>query len=70
MRCWADTHPVSKKRLIEGSPVYNILLNSSQKNYSFEIHPDANPESKRKGLVRFQVNPQAFWGPGTRATAM
>ncbi|KAI4456709.1 n 2 n 2 -dimethylguanosine trna methyltransferase [Holotrichia oblita] len=36
----------------------------------FEIHPDANPSSKKKGLVRFQANPMPFWGPGTRATAM
>lgn len=70
MRCWAQRHPVSKKRMIEGTPVSNILSVKPEKEYSFETHPDANPDSKRKGLVRYQANPLPFWGPGTRATAM
>ncbi|XP_046385091.1 probable tRNA (guanine(26)-N(2))-dimethyltransferase [Ischnura elegans] len=37
---------------------------------NFDYHPDANPPSRRQGLLRFQENPQPHWGPGTRATVM
>uniref|UniRef100_A0A3B4B7C3 tRNA (guanine(26)-N(2))-dimethyltransferase n=1 Tax=Periophthalmus magnuspinnatus TaxID=409849 RepID=A0A3B4B7C3_9GOBI len=30
---------------------------------------DANPQSRKKHLTRFQENPQAFWGPKARAKA-
>lgn len=70
MRSWAKLHPVSQKRLIEGTPAYNILKVEPQKVHSFQMHPNANPESRKLGYVRFQENPAAFWGPGTRATAM
>ncbi|GJQ72207.1 hypothetical protein Trydic_g3298 [Trypoxylus dichotomus] len=70
MRCWSTNHPVSKKRMVEGTPVYSILSKKSEKEYSFELHPEATPVSKKSGLVRFQANPLPFWGPGIRATAM
>lgn len=70
MRCWIKTHPVSKKRSIENAPGYNILKIEADKDYSFDIHPEANPMSRKLGFVRFQENPLPFWGPGTRATAM
>nr|XP_022916362.1 probable tRNA (guanine(26)-N(2))-dimethyltransferase isoform X1 [Onthophagus taurus]XP_022916363.1 probable tRNA (guanine(26)-N(2))-dimethyltransferase isoform X1 [Onthophagus taurus]XP_022916364.1 probable tRNA (guanine(26)-N(2))-dimethyltransferase isoform X1 [Onthophagus taurus]XP_022916365.1 probable tRNA (guanine(26)-N(2))-dimethyltransferase isoform X1 [Onthophagus taurus]XP_022916366.1 probable tRNA (guanine(26)-N(2))-dimethyltransferase isoform X1 [Onthophagus taurus]XP_022916367.1 len=70
MRCWVKSHPVSQKRLTPGTPVEVILREKPEKDYSFEIHSEANPESKKLGLVRYQVNPTPFWGPGTRATAM
>lgn len=38
---------------------------------SFEVnlekHPDANPPSRKLGLVRFPENPAPFWGPKARA---
>lgn len=70
MRCWVKKNPVNEKRLTENSVARNLLSIPSQQEYSFEMHVDANPESKRMGLVRFQANPQPFWGPGTRSTAM
>lgn len=70
MRCWEKNNPVSIKRLTDGSVAKNILSVEAECKYSFDLHHDANPESKRIGLVRFQENPQPFWGPGTRATAM
>lgn len=69
MRCWAKTHPVNKKRLIENTPAYNILKIEPEKEHSFEMHVDANPRSRELGFVRFQENPLPYWGPGTRATA-
>ncbi|KAJ8981889.1 hypothetical protein NQ317_007281 [Molorchus minor] len=34
------------------------------------MHPNANPDSKKLGFVRFQANPLPHWGPGARSTAM
>lgn len=33
----------------------------------FEVREDANPQSRKRHLTRFQENPQAFWGPKARA---
>ena len=48
-----------------------IILNTKSKlEVSFKNHPDANPKSRKNHLQRFAMNPAAYWGPGTRATAM
>lgn len=70
MRCWAKTHPASKKRLAENKVAANILGKEPEKEYSFEPHPNAIPQSKQQGLRRFQENPLPFWGPGSRSQAM
>lgn len=36
------------------------------KSIDFTIHPDATPPSRHMNLLRYQVNPQKFWGPGCR----
>ena len=33
----------------------------------FDEHPDANPESRKKSLKRFQMNPERNWGPKMRS---
>ena len=33
----------------------------------FTPHPAANPASREGGLKRFQINPEANWGPKARA---
>ncbi|XP_055545883.1 tRNA (guanine(26)-N(2))-dimethyltransferase [Wyeomyia smithii] len=71
LRCWARTHPVKKERLIEGTPLNAILAKESTIEYNLnELHPDANPPSRKESLSRFPENPAAHWGPGTRATLM
>lgn len=35
--------------------------------YIFQIHPNSNPESRQKGLTRWQTNPEKNWGPKARA---
>lgn len=32
-----------------------------------QIHPNSNPESRQKGLTRWQTNPEKNWGPKARA---
>ena len=34
---------------------------------SFDEHPHANPESRKNSLKRFQMNPEANWGPKMRS---
>ena len=71
LRCWAKLHPVKKERFIEGTPLNAILSVDSEVEYKIhDIHPEANPKSRKEALVRFPENPAAFWGPGTRATLM
>uniref|UniRef100_W8B9H9 tRNA (guanine(26)-N(2))-dimethyltransferase n=1 Tax=Ceratitis capitata TaxID=7213 RepID=W8B9H9_CERCA len=71
LRCWAKRHPVKENRMLDGTPVKTILQRPPTKDYVFDdIHPEANPYSRRNALTRFQENPTAHWGPGTRATIM
>ncbi|XP_060521573.1 tRNA (guanine(26)-N(2))-dimethyltransferase isoform X2 [Cylas formicarius] len=70
MRCWEKIHPASKKRIAHNQIAVTILGQRPEKEYSFQDHPEANPESKKRGFLRFQMNPLPFWGPGSRATAL
>ncbi|XP_058824535.1 tRNA (guanine(26)-N(2))-dimethyltransferase [Topomyia yanbarensis] len=71
LRCWAKTHPVKKERFVEGVPLTAILAKEPAIEYNLkDIHPNANPPSRKESLSRFPENPAAHWGPGTRATLM
>lgn len=71
LRTWAKKHPVHQKHL-EKNPVIKVILNKeADMEYNLEdVHPDANPSSRRRFLSRFPVNPSPNWGPGTRSTIM
>uniref|UniRef100_A0A034WK11 tRNA (guanine(26)-N(2))-dimethyltransferase n=1 Tax=Bactrocera dorsalis TaxID=27457 RepID=A0A034WK11_BACDO len=71
LRCWAKRHPVKAERMVEGTALKAILERPTENDYIFDdMHPEANPDSRRNALTRFQANPTAHWGPGTRATIM
>lgn len=70
LRSWSKLYPVKAERMLEGSPVKNILSVEPEKVHNFDMHPDANPESRKTALSRFPENPTPHWGPGTRATIM
>ncbi|XP_055837196.1 tRNA (guanine(26)-N(2))-dimethyltransferase [Episyrphus balteatus] len=71
LRCWNATNPVKKERMLDGTPVKEILGIPPKIQYELnDIHPDANPDSRKNALSRFPGNPTAHWGPGTRATIM
>ncbi|XP_075153046.1 tRNA methyltransferase 1 [Haematobia irritans] len=71
LRCWNKRHPVKAERMIDGTPIKAILSKECSKDYEFDnIHPEANPKSRKQALSRFQANPTPHWGPGTRATIM
>ncbi|KAJ1921184.1 RNA methyltransferase tRNA(m5U54)methyltransferase [Mycoemilia scoparia] len=47
----------------------NPTLLEFRTKVDFTLHPDANPESRKIKLVRFQQNPEKFWGPKARHRA-
>ena len=55
MRGWVKENPVAKKWLNEGSVIKNLLDIEPKFEANFEIRSDANPESRRSGLLRWQV---------------
>lgn len=65
LRAWEAEHPVKRDRL---SPIGSqILSKEASVKIDFTFNPAAEPASKKQALVRFQQNPQSYWGPGTRA---
>ncbi|XP_017065531.2 probable tRNA (guanine(26)-N(2))-dimethyltransferase [Drosophila eugracilis] len=71
LRSWSKRHPVNPERKIPGTPLEAILSKECTTDYEFdELHPEANPKSRKSALSRFQENPTPHWGPGTRATIM
>lgn len=70
VRAWEKLHPAKRERFEANSPALAILNAESTSEISFERHPLANPASRQKGLSRFQENPTAYWGPGTKSTTM
>ncbi|KAL2086869.1 hypothetical protein ACEWY4_017928 [Coilia grayii] len=69
MRGWEKANPVKRERLSETSPAYQILTKEPTLQACFDVREDANPQSRKRHLVRFQENPQANWGPKARAKA-
>jgi tRNA (guanine26-N2/guanine27-N2)-dimethyltransferase len=71
LRFWSKSHPVNETRLKENPVIKAILSKEPSKDYDFEtLHPNATPQSRKDSLVRYQENPAANWGPGTRSTLM
>uniref|UniRef100_A0A667WMS1 tRNA (guanine(26)-N(2))-dimethyltransferase n=1 Tax=Myripristis murdjan TaxID=586833 RepID=A0A667WMS1_9TELE len=69
MRCWEKANPVKREKLSETSPAFKILSTEPSLQACFTVREDANPQSRKRHLTRFQENPQAFWGPKARAKA-
>ncbi|KAK3876141.1 hypothetical protein Pcinc_019049 [Petrolisthes cinctipes] len=67
VRAWEKQNPANKSRMPDDRPGKRILTQESQSEVSFELHPDSNPESRKQDLLRFQINPERYWGPKSRA---
>jgi len=52
MRCWAKIHTINEKRIIQGTPCAFILGKEPELAANFELHENAEPESKKLGLLR------------------
>uniref|UniRef100_A0A8C7JWG7 tRNA (guanine(26)-N(2))-dimethyltransferase n=1 Tax=Oncorhynchus kisutch TaxID=8019 RepID=A0A8C7JWG7_ONCKI len=74
MRCWEKVCPVSPLLALSPSPSLSLsppslALPLSSLQACFDVREDANPQSRRRHLTRFQENPEPFWGPKARANA-
>lgn len=71
LRNWSKVNPIHPKH-IEKNPIIKAMLRKeAETSYNFdEIHPEANPSSRRRALARFPNNPMPNWGPGTRSRLM
>ncbi len=69
MHAWEKKNPVNMEKLPKGSVAWTLLHRVPKHEVSFELHPDANPESRARQLKRFQQNPEKNWGPKARSTA-
>lgn len=70
IRAWVKDNPVKREKFGENKAGLNILDTASTTEVSFAKHKEAVPFSQEKHLVRYQHNPKAFWGPGTRGTTI
>ena len=66
LRAWEKLHPVSAKIRKQVSPAAVILSKEPKIQVSFEILPEANPESRKMRITRFPENPEPDWGPKAR----
>ncbi|CAM9119035.1 unnamed protein product, partial [Discosporangium mesarthrocarpum] len=64
MRCWVKKHPVNDKRISKNTPGQAILAQKPSLEANFTIPPGLQ---QRKQATRYQQNPEAHWGPKSRA---
>ncbi|XP_059480282.1 tRNA (guanine(26)-N(2))-dimethyltransferase [Neocloeon triangulifer] len=69
MRAWDKEKPARRDKFSANSAPLAILSKESKIKVDFTPNPKANPPSREAGLIRFQHNPSAFWGPGARSHA-
>lgn len=65
LRAWRrQTNP---KPMPTESVGYRIMTHESTiAEVDFTIRPDAKPLSQNMNLLRYQTNPEKYWGPGSR----
>lgn len=67
IRAWEKKNPINKEKHRDNKVLMAILDKKSTIDVCFQNHPDAVPYSRSQKLTRFQLNPQAHWGPGTKS---
>lgn len=67
VRAWEKLHPVNRTKMSDDRAGKRILEKESRTTISFELHPEANPASRKQELLRFQIKPERYWGPKARA---
>ncbi|KAG7159244.1 tRNA (guanine(26)-N(2))-dimethyltransferase-like [Homarus americanus] len=67
IRAWEKLHPANRAKMTDDRPGKRLLEKQIQTEINFELHPQANPESKKQELLRFQMKPERNWGPKVRA---
>merc|ERR1712013_318456 len=67
LRCWVKKNPVKQRANSEHTAAHAILKREPKLEANFEEVPEATPQSKILKLSRFPVNPEADWGPKSKA---
>ncbi|TFK55045.1 TRM-domain-containing protein [Heliocybe sulcata] len=67
-RGWVKSHPVKMENMSEKSTAHLLLAKQPRFEANFKHHPASVTPSAKVKLVRYQQNPAAYWGPGTKAT--
>jgi hypothetical protein len=68
MRCYVRDHPqAGGSNLDEGSAGANIMATPPSFEAKFARVFNALSKGKMNKIARFTPNPEAYWGPGTRA---
>lgn len=52
MRSWIKIHKINEKHKIEGTPCAAITSKDPELQANFETHEDAEPQSRKQGLLR------------------
>ncbi|GAA5895558.1 hypothetical protein JCM8208_005267 [Rhodotorula glutinis] len=68
IREWIKEHPVKMSNVKDGSPAKVLLAKEMRHEVSLKHHPDAGRRLLDDvKVVRYQMNPQANWGPARAA---
>lgn len=68
IREWIKEHPVKMANVKDGSPAKMLLAKEMRHEVSLKHHPDAGRRLLDDvKVVRYQMNPQANWGPARAA---
>ncbi|KAJ7774567.1 N2 N2-dimethylguanosine tRNA methyltransferase [Mycena maculata] len=68
-RCWIKLNPVKRANISPTSPAHRLLEKEPRVEANFTKHPDSVAHTSKVKLVRYQENPTANWGPGTKAVS-
>jgi len=68
-RGWIKSHPVKMENISDKSTARQLLEKDARFEANFKHHTGSVTPSSKVKLVRYQQNPTAYWGPGTKATA-
>ncbi|KAF8610125.1 TRM-domain-containing protein [Ceratobasidium sp. AG-I] len=69
VRSWIKLNPVKMDNIKDGSPAKKLLEKEPIEEADFSTHPKAISRASQVKLVRYQQNPTANWGPGSRPGA-
>ncbi|KDO31183.1 N2,N2-dimethylguanosine tRNA methyltransferase [Saprolegnia parasitica CBS 223.65] len=67
MRCWVKKHPISKKHESEKDAGTQILAKEPKHEAVFT---GKRPSAGKEKALRFPKNPEAYWGPKSRARGL
>ena len=67
LRTWDKLNPTNYTKTTKNEIAKIILEAESKTVISFDLHPEADPNSKKLNLLRFQKNPERNWGPKQRS---